>query len=74
MGMQTELLELLGVHKRRSCALLLLLKLLSIVICVGAEDSDLDLACRHRHLGIDDSGEGGILQHLLELLCFHINT
>ena len=74
MGMQTEVLELLGGHGRDTSDLLCRFQLLSVVICVGAEDADFYLASRHGHLWVHNDSQGRVLYHLLLLLSLNVNT
>ena len=74
MGMQTEVLELLGGHGRDTSDLLRRFQLLSVVICVGAEDADFYLASRHGHLWVHNDSQGRVLYHLLLLLSLNVNT
>ena len=74
VGMQAEVLEFLGGHGRDSRDFLSRFELLCVIICVGAEDTNLDLASRHGLLRVNDNGKCWVLNHLLLLLSLHVNT
>ena len=74
VGVKAEVLELLGGHRRYTSDLLRLFQLLRVIVCVGTENPDLYLASRHGLLGVYNDSERRVLNHLLLLLCLHVNT